>query len=173
MANPGPTITFSMFFDRQGVLAAVDKARLKVLRWQGGTVRKIARTSIKRMGKARPRPRRWDAQVRWWQEVLNTPASPPGSPPYTHTGFLREDIAFGYDKATRSTVVGPWMSNWLGRLHEFGLAKRVLLTRHPVRRGQPRRYALKRYPKRSYMHPALDTAMESLPRSWEGAIVPV
>jgi hypothetical protein len=48
--------------------------------------------------------------------------SPAGSPPFTHTGAMRNSIQFGYDSATESVVVGGNMPgiNHILALHEFG-----------------------------------------------------
>jgi len=156
-------ITFSMFFTEKDITEAIDKARVVALRHQGGFVRKVARQSIKRMGKARAKPKGAKAIARWYEELMAQPASPPGKPPFTHTGFMRENIAYAYDRAAQSVVVGPWMSPWLGQLHEFGGTRRVRLTKHPVRRGQEVKYKTARYPARPFMRPALETAMEKLP----------
>jgi hypothetical protein len=73
------------FFDREKVLASMDKATAKALSKFGAFVRRSARDLI--------RPRKAIA--------------PPGSPPSSHSGLLRRFIFFSYDSATRSVVIGP------------------------------------------------------------------
>lgn len=75
----------SNFFDRKAVMAAVDKARLRVLSKFGAYVRTTARRSI------RKRKRVSDA----------------GSPPSSHTGRLRDFLFFAYDPRSESVVIGP------------------------------------------------------------------
>lgn len=86
--NPALTLDIrvkEMFFDRPKVVAAVERAKLNALRQDGGTVRKIARRSIrKRKG-----------------------TSVPGAPPSSHEGSLRSGIFFAYDRSSDSAVVGP------------------------------------------------------------------
>lgn len=73
------------FFDREVVRRAADKAQFDSLRKGGGSIRLIARRSIRR----RKKP------------------SAPGQPPSSRKGQLKEFIFFGYDVSSRSVVVGP------------------------------------------------------------------
>lgn len=73
------------FFDSAGVLAAVSKARRKVLSKCGAFVRRRARSSIRKRKKS----------------------APPGAPPSSHSGELKRLLFFAYDFATQSVVVGP------------------------------------------------------------------
>ena len=57
------------------------------------------------------------------------PASPAGTPPYTHTGFLRDDILYSYDAVNQSVVIGPWRKPWLNRLHEYGGVAPMIVVR--------------------------------------------
>ncbi len=79
----------SMFFDRQTVLDPFEKARLRVLSKAGAFIRQRFR-SIVRPGKG---------------------ASQPGQPPKSHQGDLRKYCYFGFDKVTKSVVVGPAQTN--------------------------------------------------------------
>lgn len=73
------------FFDTEAVRRSLDATLRKSLSKMGAFVRRRAQTSIrKRKG-----------------------TSPPGSPPFSHTGALRKGILFGYDAGRRSVVVGP------------------------------------------------------------------
>lgn len=51
--------------------------------------------------------------------------SPPGSPPYSHSGKFKKGILFAYDRQTKSVVVGPTLFERTAAfripgLHEFG-----------------------------------------------------
>lgn len=135
-----------LFFDRQVVLRAVDKARREVLSKAGAFVRTTARTSIrKRKG-----------------------TSPPGSPPYSHTGLLRRWILFGYDRNSDSVVVGPTRLNKPGdapHVLEFGGTTTVM--RRQSGRIEKRRVRINRRP---YIGPALEKEAPKLPRLWAGSV---
>ena len=137
----------SMFFDREPVRRAIDRAKRAQLSRGGALVRKIAMNSIK----SKP------------YGVY----SPPGNPPYSHLGFMirkwkkqrrqqgkpvvgyfkgLKQIVFGYDKQTESCVVGP-TSHRTGRVTnklEFG--------NHP------------------FMGPALLKASLQLPPMWRNSV---
>lgn len=73
-----------LYFDKQGVVDAVGKARAAVMGRQGAYIRKVMRNSIrKKKGHA-----------------------PAGQPPFSHQGNLKK-IEFAYDPKTASVVVGP------------------------------------------------------------------
>ncbi len=73
------------FFDRAAIGNAVEKAILRGLASAGAYVRTVARRSMRRRKKA----------------------SPPGQPPSTHQGQLRDLLLFAYDQPNKATVVGP------------------------------------------------------------------
>ena len=116
------------FFDRQKVLAAVDKDQLRFLRNAGGFTRKAARNSMKRRGKARKPPKNMNGRsyAKWQDEVLKQPSSPAGSPPFVHTDndtVSLKNILFVFG-GKDSVVVGPvGLNGGRGRfpaLHEYG-----------------------------------------------------
>ena len=74
-----------LFFDRDAVLSATNRAERNVFRTFGGTVRKIARRSIKKRKKA----------------------SAPGQPPSSHVGLLKDKLFFMYEPVQHSVVIGP------------------------------------------------------------------
>lgn len=79
----------SMFFDRQTIVDPFEKARFRVLSKAGAFIRQRFK-SIVRPGKGTSRP---------------------GQPPKSHQGDVRKFCYFGYDKNTKSVVVGPAQTN--------------------------------------------------------------
>jgi len=73
------------FFDRKKIKRKVDVRTRKVLSKFGSFVRRSAQHSI------RPSKR----------------TSPPGHPPFSHSGKLRKKIYFMFDPKRRSVVIGP------------------------------------------------------------------
>ena len=73
------------FFDRKKVKRRVDVRTRKVLSKFGSFVRRSAQHSIRPSSKT----------------------SPPGRPPYSHSGKLRKNIYFMFDPKRRSVVIGP------------------------------------------------------------------
>lgn len=135
-----------LFFDRQKITRAVDKAKRAVLSKAGAFIRTVARTSIrKRKGSA-----------------------PPGSPPHSHVGLLRKFILFGYDRTSDSVVVGP------AKLNKPNEAPRVLehggtTTATRFARGK-RRSRRVRIAARPFMGPALEKERSKLPKLWAGSV---
>ncbi len=120
-------IDFNWFFDRDHVKAEMAKHGRTYLSKGGLFVKQRAKKGIKKKGLARgklsertKKGRLSVAYLRQQQEIRNRPASPKGTPPFTHTGFLRGDIYHAYDPARRTAVIGPSKVPWLNRLHEFG-----------------------------------------------------
>lgn len=141
----GFKIDKAMFFDRQKVIDATDRASRRVLSRFGAFVRQRARTSIrKRKG-----------------------TSAPGNPPHSHVGLLRRFIFFGYDRRKHSVVIGPTALAASGgeapALLEYGGTARI---RDP--RSGRRRTA--RYRGRPYMGPALEAEQPKLPSMWRNSI---
>ncbi len=150
----GFKIDKAMFFDRQKVIDATDRASRRVLSRFGAFVRQRARTSIrKRKG-----------------------TSAPGNPPHSHTGLLRRFIFFGYDPRPRkrSVVIGPTALSTSGAngeapsLLEYGGTARIRDPRNP--RSGRRRTA--RYRGRPYMGPALEAEQPKLPPIWRDSVNP-
>jgi len=152
--------SLAWFFDCPNVQRAIEKRQLKFLRNWGGRVRRVARSSVKRKGAARRPPKRkykvgtqtWTrAYRRWRQEVQEQPASPAGTPPYTHSGLLKTAILFAFDPLRKSVVVGPseHIIASIGALHEYG-GQRMAAT----------------YPARPFMRPARDEANRNLGQLW-------
>jgi len=155
-----------LFFDRQKVVRAVDKAKRAVLSKAGAFIRTAARTSIRR----------------------RKGSAPPGSPPHSHVGLLRNFILFGYDRASDSVVVGPAKLNKSAsgeiRRGEQTEAPRVLehggtttVTKFArgrsasgeIRRGELRKRRV-RIKARPYMGPALEKERPKLPKRWAGSV---
>ena len=135
----------NLFFDRPKVQRAVDAARRRVLSKAGAFIRQEARQSIrKRKG-----------------------TSPPGRPPYSHVGLLRNLILFGYDERTDSVVVGPvgFKRSKVPHVLEYGGVTTV--TR--FRRGKIERRRVRIAP-RPYMGPALAKELPKFPELWRNSI---
>jgi len=166
------------FFDRQKVIAVVDKKKLAFLRTVGGYVRKTARNSMKRKGKARATPKNFNgaAYRKWVEEARNQPASQPGSPPFTHSDndtTSLKFILFAFNTTNKSVMVGPVGFNRgaVPALHEFGGTLQVaekevrfpnggrIWTRmgaRGARSGQQTRSRSAKYPARPFMKPAIE-----------------
>jgi hypothetical protein len=135
-----------LFFDRQTVVRAVDKAKRAVLSRAGAFIRQTARTSIR--------------------ERKGT--STPGQPPHSHVGLLRRFLLFGYDRDTESVVIGP------AKLNKAGDAPHVLehggtTTTEGRKRGRRVRRRV-RVRKRPYMGPAMKKELPKFPELWRNSI---
>ncbi|MCG3181845.1 MAG: hypothetical protein BIFFINMI_04280 [Phycisphaerae bacterium] len=87
----------ALFFDRDVVKRAADKATLANLRKAGGLIRRIAQTSMRYATE----PKRGSARVR--------PISSPGEPPRAvrpHP-WIRKNLFFAFNPGNRGIVVGP------------------------------------------------------------------
>lgn len=135
-----------LFFDRQVVVRAVDKAKRAVLSKAGAFIRTTARHSIR----------------------TKKGSAPPGKPPHSHTGLLRRFIFFGYDPGSDSVVVGP------AKLNRSTEAPRVLehggtTTVERRRKGRVRKRKVRIKP-RPFMGPALEKERPKLPKLWANSI---
>jgi hypothetical protein len=132
----------SGFFDREKVIAAVDRATRDVLSKFGAFVRQRAKTSI--------RPRQG--------------TSPAGQPPHSHTGLLRRFIFFSYDNERHSVVIGPTLINTptgAPETLEHGGATTILDRRRRTRVTiQPR----------PYMGPAFEAEKTQLSSLWRNPV---
>ena len=77
------------FFDRAAIESQLSKQERARLSKIGAFIRRRAKSSIRK----RKKP------------------SPPGKPPSSHTGVLKDFIFFAYDSERRSVVVGPTKTN--------------------------------------------------------------
>ncbi len=215
------TISVNMFFDRKAVQDALTAMEYTSLTKASLLVRRTAAKSIKKVGSAKPKLKLMKANSNLTlrqiakmpglrkstrnavelriREVMSRPASPPGTPPYTHVphshmlGF-RRNIYNGYDKITHSAVAGPSKkgSDWtIPMLHEFG-GKKTLVAyawkpRYPRYTKPIVRWFTERevpdgadwiptgmrksarYPARPYMKPALAKSMPKFAKFFEGA----
>lgn len=134
-----------LFFDKQTVLRAVDKAKRAVLSRAGAFIRTTAKHSIR----------------------TKKGSAAPGRPPHSHEGSLRRLIYFGYDRAADSVVVGPvgFKRSTAPNVLEFGgktevkrrRRGKVVKTRATVR-------------EHAYMGPALEKERPNLPKRWAGSV---
>lgn len=137
-------INFNYFLDRESVIAQIGKLKAKALSRAGLKVRQTAQKSITKMGMAKPKLREMEANKgvplnqllrdpsipdrrkrlieKRLREIREQRASVPGTPPNTHKGTLRRDIAFAWDATSESVVIGSFMRGgaWIASLHEFG-----------------------------------------------------
>lgn len=100
------------FFDKAGVIDAVDAGTRSAFSKYGAYVRTRAKSSIRK----------------------RKTSAPPGSPPSSHAGDLKRLIFFAYDANTKSVVVGPvaFRKGEAPRLLEHGGTA--------TRRGKPAHY---------------------------------
>lgn len=213
------TVSVNMFFDRKAVQDALSTMERKGLTKASLLIKDAARKSIKKVGEAKPklkvmkqnpglsmqqiakltglRKSTKEALQLRIQEMYFPKGSPPGTPPYTHVphshmlGF-RRNLYNGYDRMTRSAVVGPSKkgSEWtIPMLHEFGGQKTLSLyvwrpryeryTKPIVRWFSPRetvgsnwvptgQQKAFRYPARPYMRPALRKCLPKIAKLFEG-----
>lgn len=126
------------FFDRAAVKNSVDASVRRTFSKFGAFVRQRAKTSIrKRKG-----------------------TSPPGSPPYSQTGFLRKSIFFAFDRERESVVIGPTLrraGSDVPKLLEHG---GVALEGTKPSRHRPR----------PFMGPAFAAESEKLPDLWKNSL---
>lgn len=100
-----------VFFDKPEVMAAVDRGTRKALSKFGAYTRTRAKSSIKK----------------------RKGSSAPGSPPSSHTGYLKRLIFFGYDAQKKSVVIGPlpFRKNAARIIEEGGLERGSLYQARP------------------------------------------
>lgn len=143
------------FFDRK-IAAAADRRKKGVLSRAGALVRGIARRSIR------------------YRKNKNI-HSPPGTPPYSHTGkgeFGIKTILFAYQPSTETVIVGP-----VGRTSrysvpealEFGGVSLARTNRHQ-RRKTGKKFQKVMIRKRPFMRPALQAFKDDYPRLWKDVV---
>jgi len=135
----------STFFDQPKVMNAVDKDTRRVLSRFGAFVRTESRHSIRKRKRT----------------------SKPGEPPSSHTGLLRRLIFFGYERLTRSVVIGPVKLNSKDTgapqvLEHGGTTKVELGPRKATQRVKVRA--------RPYMGPAFSKVEPRLPEMWRDSV---
>lgn len=135
----------SMFFDRQPVMDATEKAERQRLSKFGAFVRTTAKQSIK----------------------TDDDPSAPGQPPHSHTGLLKKFIFFGFDPVWRSVVIGPIRLNKAGALHELEEGGEAIITTGPRRRRTARKVRIRARP---FMAPAFATELKKMDPLWRDAI---
>lgn len=139
-----------MFFDKQKILSAADKAAQKVLSKFGAFVRTTAKQSIR----------------------TKKGYSKPGQPPHSKTGLLKRFIFFGYDKSQASVVVGPALLSGKNK----GQAPSVLEYGGYTKPSNVINYRRKRklnrvkIEARPYMNPALNKELPKLPDMWRNSV---
>ena len=141
------TVSVEMFFDRKKVIRAADRANRRNLSKAGAFIRTTAKHSIRK----------------------RKAASPPGSPPSSHTGLLRRFIFFGYERSRQTVVVGPMRLNQKAgtapaALEHGGTSVVVEGTR---RRRRKRRVRIRARP---YMGPALAKEAPKFPKLWANSV---
>lgn len=214
-------ISTRYFFDRAEVKAALTRMEHYSLSRSGLLVRRTAAKSIKKVGAALPKLKimrdnrnipmaillkapglRASARRGLEQriaEIKFPPASPPGTPPFTHVphsrmlGF-RRNLYNAVDLSTKSAVAGPSKKgdDWgIVHLHEFGgtktLQQWMWVPEHPRYKTPIVKWTSMRtspgggrwlptgqkqtfnYPARPYMLPALTACRPKLAKMFEGA----
>lgn len=179
------------FFDRAAVIQQVDKDTLRFLRNAGGYGRKVARSSMKRKGKARKQPKNMNGRAgqKWQQEVTEQPSSPPGTPPFVHSDDENRSlkkILFAFQSSNKGVVVGPVLlqtarqfaigAQPVPELLEKGGSQKVqekmiggrrwVPLRGRYRPGQPTRTRTAKYSARPFMAPAQQKTKAKFPQLW-------
>ena len=120
-------------FDARKVKSAANRASFRNLGHAAAAIRLAARRGIRQ----RKKP------------------SPPGTPPHTRKGRLKNAIKYAVDKGRQTAVIGPDVNvaGTSGSAHEFG-----------------GRYRREQYPRRPFMRPALEKVKDRLPAFWAGSV---
>jgi hypothetical protein len=137
------------FFDREPVIAAVGRAKVKTAMRSGGRIRTFAMRSMRRVKDIRK-------------------PSKPGRAPNAHVGHLRKLIYFAFERmgyASGSLFIGPvkFAKGEAPGLNEFG----GTVVRTNQKTGRVQRAT---YPKRPFMAPALAYELPNIPDHWKGAV---
>lgn len=159
----------ALFFDRKAVVDATDKATANVLSKFGAFVRQRAKSSIRRPGADRDAPKIRNAQGRLVFRRLRV--SKPGSPPFSHTGLLKNFIFFTYDPLARSVVIGPTLINKPTGAPEALEYGGVVKAPWWWKSGKNKLGRIK-IDARPYMRPAFEAERPKLPQMWKDSIRP-
>jgi hypothetical protein len=142
------------FFDTEAVMNAMDKAVQRSLSRVGAFVRTRMISMILRhkVGKGFG----IKSKVKGRAGV-----SPPGTPPYTHTGVLAKFLFFAWDDSARAVVVGPVLFSGASE-GQTPRAPEALEYGGPVsaktRRGNK---VMRRYRPRPFAQPALEAELDA------------
>ena len=131
-----------LFFDRTAVTNAVDRAERRVLSRFGAFVRRGARSSIRR----------------------RKSVSQPGSPPSSHTGLLKRNIFFVYERQRSNVVIGPIL------LNKGTDAPAILEHGGSVTRRRRKKRVRMTYRPRPFMGPAFEREKPKLPQMWRDSV---
>lgn len=140
-----------LFFDKSGILDAMDKAAKRTLSLFGFQVRRDARKSIRKRRK-----------------------SIKGRPPRNITGLLKKFIFFVYEPHRQTVVIGPALlakpqNDVPGLLEEGGTQRATELQRRQAQRGG-RNVMRVRYAPHPYMGPALEKNLPDMDRLWADSV---
>lgn len=109
---PEVKVMLRSFFDREAVMSRVPAAELKVMRESGFIVMQAARWLLKSTGSKVSKAYKQfhageiTAEQRDKRIARIQKPSPPGSPPKSRTGYLKDYILYALD-ANRHVIVGP------------------------------------------------------------------
>jgi len=140
------------FFDRKSVIDEVSKRERKALSKFGAFVRRRAKSSIRTSKKY----------------------SRPGQPPKSHSGLLRNNILFSYDRYEMIVVIGPTLIGSASRRGRYGVrtVPRDTVPHVLEYGGYVDNYARKsswtrKYEARPYMTPAYEEESKDLQKFWD------
>ena len=165
-----------MFFDREAVTGAVDKASMKVLSKFGAFVRTAARQSI-RPARQKPLEELTEEQLKAYQRAVAIAkksgkpkprrpmqSSKPGQPPRSHLGLLKRFILFGYDRDSNAVVIGP------ARLNGVAGGPRALEALEEGGQSKNAKGKTISVEARPFMGPALAKEQPKLPALWANSV---
>jgi hypothetical protein len=141
-----------IFFDPVEVMRKAGQANKISLSRIGSYVRQVAKNSIKDVRKVAKKE----------GGSIFGRVSPPGSPPYSHVGLLKQGILFVYDADRKSVVVGPTL---LRDRPKYRDALEMLeYGGTTTRKGKPARYRA-----RPFMGPAMENSAP-FDRFWKDSV---
>ena len=165
-----------MFFGREAVTGAVDKASMKVLSKFGAIVRTAARQSI-RTARQKPLAELTEEQLKAYQRAVAIAkkqgkpkprrpmqSSKPGQPPRSHLGFIKRFLFFGYDRDSNAVVIGP------ARLNGVAGGPRALESLEEGGQSKNAKGKTISVEARPFMGPALAKEQPKLPALWANSV---